>query len=51
LNAIEKIQNQVEKIRKASGKPDEKNAVEAEVRDLLAMFDKATLNHLGDEDE
>lgn len=48
LRAMDKIQQQVEQVRLSANKPDEKQAVESEVHKLLAMFDEATLNHLGD---
>ena len=50
LNAIGKIQEQVEKVRQAESKSGEKYAIETEVYELLGMFDEETLNHLGDED-
>ena len=51
LNAIGKIQNQVEKVRGAASKSGEEQAVETEVHELLAMFEETRLNHLGDEDK
>ncbi len=46
MNALEKIQNQVEKVRGAAGE-----ASEAELNELLSMFEKERLNHLGDEEK
>ena len=46
LNALDKIQNQVEKIRDAAGE-----ATEVEVNELLGMFEKERFNHLGDEEK
>lgn len=46
MNAFQKIQNQVEKVRNAAGE-----ATEAEVNELLSMFEKERLNHLGDEEK
>ena len=51
LNALGKIQSQAEKIRLASANADDKQAYDAEVQNLLAMFEEEQLNHLGDEDE
>lgn len=51
LNAIGKIQEQVEKVRQAESKSGEKYAIETEVHELLSMFDEEKLNHLGDEDK
>jgi hypothetical protein len=44
MTALQKIQNQVEKVRNADGE-----ASEAELNELLSMFEKERLNHLGDE--
>jgi hypothetical protein len=46
MNALNKIQNQVEKVRNADGE-----ASEAELNELLSMFEKERLNHLGDEEK
>jgi hypothetical protein len=46
MNALNKIQNQVEKVRDAAGE-----ASEAELNELLSMFEKEQLNHLGDEEK
>lgn len=46
LNALEKIQNQVEKIREAQG---DSVKSQAEVNALLSLFEKDRLNTLGDE--
>jgi len=46
LNALGRIQNQVEKIRQAGSQ--DKTRFEAEVKALLSLFEKETLNHLGD---
>ena len=46
MNALNKIQSQVEKIRDAAGE-----ATEAELNELLSMFEKERLNHLGDEEK
>ena len=43
MNALNKIQSQVEKVRDAAGE-----ATEAELNELLNMFEKERLNHLGD---
>lgn len=51
LSAIDKIRNQAEKVRQAASKQDENQAIEAEINELLAMFEEATLNQLGDEDK
>lgn len=51
LKAFGKIQNQVEKVRQASGNTDEKQTFETEVQKLLVMFEKEQLNYLGDEDK
>jgi len=50
LNAMGKIQEQVEKVRQAESKSGEKYAIETEVHELLSLFDEEILNHLGDED-
>jgi hypothetical protein len=46
MTALQKIQNQVEKVRNADGE-----ASEAELNELLGMFEKERLNHLGDEEK
>ena len=46
MNALNKIQNQVEKVRGAADKDSE-----AELNELLGMFEKERLNHLGDEEK
>jgi len=46
LNALRKINNQVESIRKADS--NDKSGLEAEIQTLLKMFERETLNHLGD---
>jgi hypothetical protein len=51
LNAFGKIQDQVEKVRQASGNSDDRQAYEAEVQELLSMFEETRLNYLGDEDK
>jgi len=51
LTAFGKIQDQVEKVRLASGNAGDKTAFEAEVQNLLAMFEEQQLNYLGDEDK
>jgi hypothetical protein len=51
LNALGKIQAQVEKIRQASGKTDDRQAQDAEIQNLLSMFEAEKLNHLGDADK
>ena len=51
MNALEKIQNQVEKVRDAAGKASERSAIEAELNELFGMFEKERLNHLGDEEK
>jgi hypothetical protein len=51
LNAFSKIQDQVEKVRQASGNADDRQAYENEVQELLSMFEEERLNHLGDEDK
>jgi hypothetical protein len=51
LNAFSKIQNQVEKVKQASGNADDRQAYETEVQELLSMFEEERLNHLGDEDK
>jgi len=51
LNAMRKIQDQVEKVRLAAGKSGEKQTIDTEVQELLAMFEEEHLNHLGDEDK
>ena len=51
LGAFEKIQEQVEKVRQASGNTDAELGFEEEVGKLLAMFEENHLNHLGDEAE
>ncbi|MCW8924839.1 MAG: hypothetical protein OQJ84_01180 [Xanthomonadales bacterium] len=45
LNALEKIQAQVEKIHQAHG---DAQAHTAEIQNLLEMFEESNLNHLGD---
>ena len=45
LNAIGRIRDQVEKIRTAGS---DAQAQGAEVQKLLGLFEKETLNHLGD---
>lgn len=49
LSALAKIQDQVEKVRQASGEASDKQVLDVEVQNLLAMFEAARLNHLGDE--
>ena len=49
LNAFAKIQAQVEKVRQASGDDDAKQVFEAEVAELLGMFEEERLKYLGDE--
>lgn len=49
LNAVEKIKTQVGKINLATDKPGSDATVE--VQELLAMFEPATLNCLGGEEE
>ncbi len=49
LSAFAKIQNQVEKVRQASGDASDKQALETEIQKLLFMFELEQLNHLGDE--
>ncbi|HEY5776906.1 MAG TPA: hypothetical protein VIS57_12515 [Xanthomonadales bacterium] len=51
LNALGKIQAQVEKVRQASGNADDRQAQDAEVQKLLAMFEAEKLNGLGDADK
>jgi len=51
LSALEKIQEQVENVRQASGNTGAKQAFEEEVGKLLDMFEENHLNHLGDEAE
>ena len=48
LNALGKIQHQVENIRKAEQK--DKAGLGAKLKKLFAMFEEETLNHLGDKD-
>ena len=50
LNAFAKIQEQVKKVQQASGDDDAKQAFEAEVAELLSMFEEERLNYLGDEE-
>lgn len=47
LNALHKIQDQVEKVRQASAA--DKQALETELQNLFTMFEAEKLNHLGDE--
>jgi len=51
LNALGKIQTQVEKVRQATGNADDPQALDAEVQKLLGMFETEKLNHLGDADK
>ena len=51
LKAFAQVQDQVEKILQASANADDRQAYEAEVQELLAMFEETRLNHLGDEDK
>jgi len=51
LNALGKIQKQVEKVSQAAGNADDRQAQDAEVQKLLAMFKAEKLNHLGDADK
>ena len=51
LKAFSKIQDQVEIVRKTSGSADDQPVFEVEVQKLIAMFEEAQLNHLGDEDK
>ena len=46
LNALRKINHQVECIRQASN--EDKSRLETEIQALLTMFERDTLNHLGD---
>jgi hypothetical protein len=48
LNAFSKIQEQVEKASQAAGNSE---TYEAEVKELLSMFEEGRLNFLGDETE
>jgi len=48
LNALGKIQSQVEKVHRASGHDEQK--FESEMQKLFAMFEDKTLNHLGDKE-
>jgi len=45
LNAMEKIQAQVEKIHATAG---DEQAYDTEVKNLLDLFEDGRLNHLGD---
>jgi len=49
LNALDKIRAQVERVRKAESGQKSEGPVGAEIRQLLSLFEKETLNHLGDE--
>jgi hypothetical protein len=49
LNAFDKIQNQVEKIREIAGENSAEGAIETEVNKLLNMFEKEQLKYIGDE--
>jgi len=51
LKAFARIQAQAEKVRQAQGDAGDKQAFEAEVQKLLAMFENEQLNYLGDEDK
>jgi hypothetical protein len=51
LNALGKIQKQVEKVRQASDPGHEEQVFESEMQKLFAMFEEKTLNHLGDADK
>jgi hypothetical protein len=51
LNALDKIQKQVEKVQKASAQSDDEQAFESEIQKLFGMFEEKSLNHLGDADE
>jgi hypothetical protein len=51
LNALGKIQKQVEKVSQAAGNADDRQAQDAEVQKLLAIFEAEKLNHLGDADK
>ena len=46
LNALRKINDQVENIRQAND--NDKSRLDTEVQALLNMFERQTLNHLGD---
>ena len=48
LNALGKIQRQVDKVRQAES--SDKAGVAAELKRLFAMFEEEELNHLGDKD-
>ena len=47
LNALGKIQRQVEKVRQAASNGQSKR--DTAVEELLGLFEKETLNHLGDD--
>ena len=49
LNAFAKIREQVKKVQQASG-DDAKQVFEAEIAELLSMFEEERLNFLGDEE-
>ena len=52
LNALGKIQNQMEKVQQVSMAPGlDEQVFESELQKLFAMFEQKTLNHLGDPDE
>jgi hypothetical protein len=52
LNALGKIQNQMEKVQQVSMAPGlDEQVFESELQKLFAMFEQNTLNHLGDTEE
>jgi hypothetical protein len=51
LNALSKVRTQVEKLRKAESRTKTEGPVGAEIQKLLGLFEKETLNHLGDKDK
>ena len=51
LNALGKIQNQVEKVRQASSPGQDEQVFESEMQKLFAMCEEKTFNHLGDAGE
>jgi len=50
LNALGKIQGQVQKVQQASAQGQDEQVFESELQKLFAMFEEKALNHLGDQD-
>jgi hypothetical protein len=50
LKAFGQVQVQAEKVRQALANADDRQALDAELEELLSMFEEKRLNFLGDDD-